>query len=420
MPGAIANTLGLPERAGISALDEVVKYLHGKHAMLILDNFEHVMPAASVISTVVSQALHVRVLVTSREVLRLSGEQEYPVPPLAIPEKSRPGLDYLPDVEAVTLFMHRAQSTNPSFALTHDNMNAIADICQRVDGIPLAIELAAARIRHLTPKMILARLDTGLEILSQGPRDAPARQRTLRATIDWSYQLLNASEKVLFSRLGIFGGGWSLDAMEAICTEDLPDDVFNLLASLIDKNLIQQIENHADEPRFTMLQTVREFALDHLGEDDRTHLYARHYEWFLSYVQTALSSGNRLSATWFQRLRLDEDNLEIALSWAEQEAKDTPKLARMAVALTDYWHMRGSLRTGRYWIECGLAELDEDPSPDRARTLNAAGAFAHWRADYEAVEMYCGEALSIFRGLGGPQRIGNRLTLFGPCCAVPR
>jgi predicted ATPase len=270
---AMAATLGVKEAGGQPLLESVEDSLGEKHILLMVDNFEQVIEAAPVVTELLSTASNLKVLATSRIPLRLYGEHEYAVPPLALPDPERlPSVERLTHYEAVRLFVERAQAAKADFSVTNESAPAVAQICYRLDGLPLAIELAAARIKVLSPQKMLGRLGNRLKLLTGGARDLPERQRTLRSTIEWSYGLLGEGEKVLFARLSVFAGGRTMEAIEAICDAegDLPVDVLDGLSSLVDKSLLKQEEGAGGEPRFVMLETIHEFAREKLQESEES------------------------------------------------------------------------------------------------------------------------------------------------------
>jgi len=318
---AIAQALGLKEAAGRALFDSVSASLHEKALLLLLDNFEQVVEAALEVAALLARCPRLNVLVTSRAALHVQGEQEFAVPPLAIPDtKSLPDLVALSQYEAVALFIARAQAVKPAFQVTNANAPAVAEICVRLDGLPLAIELAAARIKVLPPQALLARLGQRLAVLTDGAKDVPARQQTLRNTIEWSYQLLDAQEQQLFRRLSAFVGGCTLEAIEAICdaldTNNGAVSVLDGVASLIDQSLLQQTE--LVELRLVMLETIREYGLERLtssGEWEETQkAYADCYLWFSEEEVEPQLWGPR-QVRWLQRLEQEHGNLRAALRW---------------------------------------------------------------------------------------------------------
>ena len=290
--------------------------------LLVLDNFEQVIDAAPRVTDLLTAAPRLKVLVTSREVLRLSGETDYPVPPLSLPDPKRlPALERFTQYDAVALFIERALAVKPAFAVTNENAPAVAEICHRLDGLPLAIELAAARVRVLPPQRMLVELSHRLSFLIGGARDLPARQKTLRGAIDWSHALLTGDEQQLFRRLAVFVGGCALEAIEAVCNIENNLSVLETLESLVGKSLVKQTEAHGD-PRFAMLETIREYARERLiaaGDEERVR--ERHRDYFLALAEEAepkLMGAEQ--AAWLQRLEEEHENLRAALNWSLVEA----------------------------------------------------------------------------------------------------
>jgi len=320
---AIAEKLGVKE-TGERPLKETLKdYLRERQLLLLLDNFEQVLEAAPAVTEMLAAAPGLKVLATSRASLGLYGEHEYPVPPLTLPDLTHPPpLERLTQYEAVGLFVERAQAVRPDFSITNESAPAVAEICVRLDGLPLAIELAAARIKMLPPKAMLQRLGSRLKLLTGGARNLPERQRTLRATIEWSHALLDEGEQVLFALLAVFSGGRTLEAIEAICDAegDLPVDSFEGISSLLDKSLLRQEEGANGEPRFVMLETVHEFAREKLQESGEAEEIKRvHARYFLTLAEKAnpkLKGANQLQ--WLERLEAEHDNMRAALSSASE------------------------------------------------------------------------------------------------------
>src|ERR687889_1684888 len=350
---AVAETLGVKE-TGEQPLGESLKdYLGERRMLLVLDNFEQVLEAAPAVTEMLAVTPDLKVLVTSRAPLRLYGEHEYAVPPLSIPDvRHLPDLKTLSQYEAVRLFIERAKSTKVDFEVTDENAPAVAEICVRLDGLPLAIELAAARIKMLPPKAMLQRLSGRLKLLTGGARDLPERQRTLRGAIEWSHALLDEGEQLLFGRLAVFSGGRTLEAIEVICDAegDLPMDAFEGISSLLDKSLLRQEEGPDGEPRFVMLETVHEFARGKLWESDEAEEIKRvHAQYFLNLAEEAhpeLKGANQLE--WLERLEAEHDNMRAALSWA-LERKDVELALRLGGALGWFWSVRGYHSEGRRW-----------------------------------------------------------------------
>src|SRR6266508_3502906 len=350
----IAQVLGVKEVGGAPLIDRVKDLLRDKHMLLVLDNFEHVAAAAPCITELLAEAADLKVLVTSRAVLHLSGEHEFGVPPLALPDPQHlPAIETLAQCEAVALFLARAQAATPAFALTKENAGIVAAICHGLDGLPLAIELAAARVKLFSPQALLARLDHRLTFLTGGTRDLPARQQTIRNTIDWSYQLLTSREQTLFARLGIFVGGWTLELAEAVCNADgdLSMEIGNGIAALLDQGLLRREAGVDGEPRFLMLETIREFALEHLrAHGEEPMLHERHYAAYLDFVRTADSYiRTPEAALWLARLHPEQDNLRAALRWALDEQRYTDA-AWLIIAVGWFWLLTGQWHETGQWI----------------------------------------------------------------------
>jgi predicted ATPase/class 3 adenylate cyclase/Tfp pilus assembly protein PilF len=395
----VAETLGVRE-TGEQPLDETLKaYLHERRLLLVLDNFEHVLGAAPTVTGLLAGAPGLKVLATSRAPLGLYGEHEYAVPPLSVPDvRHLPDLKTLSQYEAVRLFIERAKSGKVDFEVTDENAPAVAEICVRLDGLPLAIELAAARIKMLPPKAMLQRLTSRLKFLTGGARDLPERQRTLRATIEWSYALLDEGEQLLFGRLAVFSGGRTLEAIEAICDAqgDLPVDALEGVSSLLDKSLLRQEEGPNGEPRFVMLETVHEFAREKLEESAEAEEIKRaHAEYFLALAEEAypeLRGPDQLE--WLEKLEAEHDNMRTALSWA-MERKEAELVLRLGSTLSWLWSVRGYHSEGRRWLEEALA-IEGRVSPEvRAMALAGAGVLASEQGDLDRAQQACEEGLEL-------------------------
>lgn len=380
---AIARALGVFENPA-EPLSGTLKRALAQRELLLVDNFEHVIQAAPLLSELLTASPHLKVLVTSRESLRLSAEQEYPVPPLSLPPPEAISVRDLTASEAGALFVQRAQMTLPRFQVSDDNAPAIAQICTRLDGLPLAIELAAARCKLLTPQALLERLertsgDSPLRALAGGSRDAPPRHRTLRDTMAWSYNLLAEDEKMLFARLAVFRGGRSLEAIEAVCGEALPIDVFDGLASLVDKNLVQQKETPEGEPRFVLLEMIHEYARERLeASGEAETLRRRHAEYFVALAERA-EPELRLAryGYWCQQFELELDNIRAVLEWT-LGAGDVGLGVRLAGALGLFWYGKGYHVEGIRWTQRLLERLDETLAIYHAQFLISAGRMAGW------------------------------------------
>jgi len=361
----IAQTLGVLPMAG-SATSALRLHLRERSLLLVLDNFEHVIAAAPELTDLLATAPGLKLLVTSTTALHLYSERELAVPPLELPEKSA---DHDPAallaVPAVALFVLRAQAVKDEFALDVRSAPIVAEICRKLEGLPLAIELAAARTKLLPVQAMLERLEHRLELLGGGARDLPPRQRTLRATIDWSYGLLGPEEQRFFARIGVFAGGGSIEAIAAVCGGG--EGLIDTLASLVDKSLLRSA---LDEPRFSMLETLREYALERLDRsDDAEELRRRHAEYFASLAERAEPElvGPR-QAEWYERLEADHDNFGAALAYG-LAADGTTTALRLAAALTRFWHVRGHAGEGRRWLVAALGQAGEQPPALRAKAL---------------------------------------------------
>jgi len=399
----IAQTLGLREIPGQSPIETLKDFLHtlGQTSMLlVLDSFEHLMPAAPMVADLLAVAPGLKFLVTSRAPLHVSGEYEFLVSPLALPDpRSSPALTALLQCPAVALFVQRATAVKPDFVLTRDNASAVTTICARLDGLPLAIELAAARIKLLSPAAMQTRLESRLQLLTGGARDLPARQQTLRGAIDWSYGLLDAAEQKLFRRLSVFVGGCTLEAAEAVCNtkRDLELDVLDGMASILDKSL-QQVHPTLGESRFVMLETIREYGLEHLvasGEEAATRRAHAAYYLVLAEEQEATQETDPVTTEWLDRLELEHDNIRAALEWLIQSR---------------FWEMREHLTEGRDFLARVLKLPGAAPRTQiRARALFAASVLASEQRDFVSAPAFMEESLEIARELGDQRGIAVSL-----------
>ncbi len=360
----IAQTLGLRDVEEHSLFESLKAFLRDKHLLLLLDNFEQVLQASPALVKLLLACPSIKILVTSRAVLHVEGEYEFSVPPLSLPDPLHlPAHEELLRYGAVALFVQRAQAVKPNFALSEDNATAIAQICIRLDGLPLALELAAARSKLLSPQALLGRLTHRLAVLTSGRQDAPTRQQTLRNTISWSYDLLNAEEQGCFRRLAIFVGGCSLEAAEAVCsaTADISLPPMDLVASLLDKSLIQQSDRSGDEPRLLMLETIREYALERLA--DSGELEATGESHALYYLALAEQGEPELfghqQRLWMGRLMWDTENFRTALQWSQAHHRKE-QLLRLAGNLGHFWYMCGRFSEAMLWIETALREVAPD------------------------------------------------------------
>jgi predicted ATPase/class 3 adenylate cyclase len=412
VPPEIAAALRVREMPGRDLVATLSDHLRDKVLLLVIDNFEQLLDATPVVTGLLDAAPGVTILATSRVPLRVAGEQEYHVSPLPLPlsnDFTHP--DHLADFDSVMLFMERATAVRPDFRVTEENAAAIAEICARVDGLPLALELAASRIKILSPMELVARLEKGLSLLTSDARDLPVRQRTLRGTIQWSHDLLDAEERRLFARLAVFAGGWTLEAAEAICGPRLELEVVDGLTSLVDGSLVTRSVTSDGSIRFGMLETVREYALESLTassfEADTRH---RHAEFFR--VKAEESAPRLLREDhlrWLKILEREHDNLRAALEWARNTG-DTATALRTAAALWRFWQLGGHLEEGLARLERLLA-LPGAAVRDavRVKALGAFGGIAYWQTDYETTRSAYEEAVEIARELGEPRLLSEAI-----------
>ena len=419
----VARALGLSE----AGTERLLEYLRPREVLLVLDNTEQLLATTAPLA---AQALEVaprlKLLVTSREPLRVRDEQLVPLQPLALPEPTQvPDLAQLSATPSVALFVERAREATPAFVLTPDNAATVVELCQRLDGLPLALELAAARLSLLSPSALLARLSRRLPLLSRGARDLPQRQQTLRTTIAWSYDLLEAGEQHLFRRLAVFVGGFTLEAVQAICFPDASSStqaeeegaVLEQLAQLLDKSLVQAQQGTSGEPRFTMLETIREYATEQLQESgEEEALQEQHAQYFLRLAEDAVPHIYHPAEreSWLERLESEDANLRVALAWCEARQDRVETGLRLAGALTRYWYLRGSLHEGRTWLEALLAHsASSDRSVARGRALSGAGMLAFYEGDFAAAAPHEEEALSIAREVGNKRLLASSGLILG-------
>jgi predicted ATPase/class 3 adenylate cyclase len=412
VPAEIAAALGATWEPGTSTLEQLDHHVRDRKLLLVLDNFEQVLDAALAVEHLLSRSTGLKVMLTSRSVLSVYGEREYPVPPLRLPEAAHaPGLEALTQSEAVSLFLDRARAVRPDFELTADNASAVAEICSKLDGLPLAIELAAGRVNVLSPQAILARLDERLSLLTSGPRSLPERQRTLRGAIDWSYRLLSDPQRRLFAQLSTFSGGASLEAIEAVGETSQEGWLLDLLGTLVDDSLIRRTETVEGEIRFQMLETIREFATERLEEEpDAADVRTRHGRYFLALatlVEPHLLGPDQKE--WLDRCDREHDNIRAALQWSIHAGEVRAGQAA-AGALWRFWHQRGHLAEGRRKLEQLLqAPGGQDRTAERFKALTGAGGLAYWQNDYPATERFYEEALEVARELDDPRSIAEGL-----------
>lgn len=448
----IAQSLGLREMPGQLLLETLIDFLRERKLLLVIDNFEQVVAAAPRLGELTAACARVKILVTSRFPLRIYGEREYAVQPLGRPDQSTSDLAAIRDYPSVALFEQRAREVRADFKLTPENAIAVAELCSRLDGLPLAIELAAARVKVLPPAALLERLKgereqrqgplnrgSSLRLLTGGARDVPTRQQTLRGAIAWSYDLLDEQERRVFRAVSVFVGGFSLEAAEAV----IGDTAFDELASLVDKHLMQQEPDTEGEPRFLLLETIREFGLDEaLAADELRQLRRRHAEWCLSFAEAAEPrvKGSHEHSEWMAALMRDYDNLRAALAWGLPAAGESLSAGsselpfsrdvlarvglRLATALWWFWYVSGKLREGRLWLEQAVRAASElnvaspanqpaELSRLRAKALIGAGHMCEYQGDIEASTRFSAEGLQAARQLGDQLLIGFALRTLG-------
>jgi len=403
IPSAIAEALEMNETGKATIFEEIKHRLSNKCFLLILDNFENVLSGALLIEDLLAACPSLKVIATSQAPLRIQPEHEFPVPPLSLPTLKSDS-EQLMSSAAVTLFVQRAQAVLPSFRLSSANGHTIAEICLRLDGLPLAIELAAVRMKLLSPQALLSRLSRRFELLTGGARTLPVRQQTLRNTLKWSYGLLDAVEQRLFWRLAVFVGSWTLEAVEAVCYYDIKhEQVFPLdeVASLLDKSLLFLFKQENEDPRFQMLMTVHEYALECLRESgEANHVYQAHAGYYLSLAEEAERQQILGEQTvWLKRLDEEHDNLRAALRWLIEQQKEELAL-RLSGALYWFWSIRGHINEGYQWLQKALVGGEKSDLAVRAKALKHAGALAYSLAEYDQMERLCQQSLVLFRQLG--------------------
>lgn len=409
----MAQPLDVREGGSQPLFKNLKDYLRDKSTLLLLDNFEQLIPAVSVVAELLSAAPGLKVLVTSRILLSLRGEHELPILPLDVPDASDlPSVELLAENESVQLFVARAQAAQQKFTLTEDNAAAVAQICQRLDGLPLAIELAAARVKILPPQAILTRLTDRLKLLVGGAQDLPLRQQTLRSTLDWSYSLLSPQEKILYARLAVFVGGFTLEAAEAVCNPQNNLDILEGLTSLLNNSLLKQEETVGGEPRFRMLETIREYAVERLaerGEMDLLQKQHAHYYGSIIINQAGMGLYSSRASYWLNRLQLDYDNIIGALGWSQTAPAtlERSSLAPLLIAwLNWFWYRRGLFNEGRIWTERVLESPElAGPSPARAMVLHMSALLAMWQGDLKIAESRTRQGLALIQNLEDEQNM---------------
>jgi non-specific serine/threonine protein kinase len=417
VPGSVAQVLGVLEKAGTPQTDTLCAYLKSRQLLLILDNCEHLLGScATLAGAMLHSAPQLTIIATTREPLSVAGEQIYPLASLSLPDL-KASIEAIGSAEAVQLFVERAQQQHLGFALTADRAVAVAQLCVQLDGIPLALELAAARVRSLTIEEIKGRLNNRFNLLTEGARTALPRQQTLRATLDWSYELLREDEKALLAKLSVFSGSWLSKAARQVCMrEGIHDwEALDLVTALAEKNLVVA-EEHGAITRYRLLDTVREYARERLGDSNESRLYHdRHLSYFLALAEAADPELRRADQqAWMDCLEVEHDNLRAALSWSAGPGERVPEALRLAGALSRFWFVRGYYDEGRRWL-AGLLAVDplRQSAPARAKALYGIGALARLQGDHVNAERLHEEALGLRRELGDRQGIAISLNDLG-------
>jgi predicted ATPase/class 3 adenylate cyclase len=409
---AISQALGVAGSGPTDPRERLLGYLAGRELLLVLDNFEQIRPAAATVDDLLGAAPGLRVLVTSRAALDLYGEQLFPVPPLSAPDAMQlPPVERLADYESIALFIERARAVQPGFALTSANAAAVAEICARLDGLPLAIELAAARVRVLPPEAILSRLSTRLDLLESSAVNLPLRQRSLRGAMAWSYDLLDERDQRLLERLSVFAGGCDIEAAAWVCNPDreLGGDILGGVGRLVDNSLLRQRELRG-EARFMLLQTIREFAAEHLEErGDAMTVRARHADWYAAFLDRWQEELNWLATDSLARIGLEHDNLRAAIRASLEDGR--PEMAqRIVFAIWRWWQRTGLLAEGRWWCDFVVSHASAAAkTADRGKALMALGSIAYWQGDVPTAETAYQEASDIYHELDDPAGLADAI-----------
>jgi predicted ATPase/DNA-binding SARP family transcriptional activator/DNA-binding CsgD family transcriptional regulator len=415
---AVAGALGVQEQPGRPLTDTLVEALHGKEALLVLDNCEHLVEAvARLVNVLLDNSSKLRILATSRETLELKGEVVRPVPALSQPDPQYPPTAAdLEGAESARLFVERATQREPSFTLTMQNVQAVSEICRRLDGIPLAIELAAARVGTLSVKQISERLQDSLRLLTSGGRMTVLRQRTLRGALDWSYDLLSKPERGLFGRLSVFAGGWTLEAAEAVASGESVEEnkVLDLLSGLVNKSLVVANTTIEGEVRHRMLEPIRQYAREKLEESGEfEELQRRHATFFLALAEEGEPAfRGPAEGSWLDRLEAEHDNLRAALTWMLAQGGRGLAL-RLAAALTWFWVDRGHLSEGTNWSKRALVRGSAANESAKASALSGLGYILRAQDDFEGAELCLEEALALHEALRNPERVTETLYHLG-------
>jgi len=411
----IAAVLGIAEKTNTALIDAVKRNLSHKHQMLIIDNFEHLLDSAPLISELLAAAPQLSVLGTSREHLHIYGEQEFTVQPLSLPDPNNSGnAEELGNVEAIALFIQRARAVNPNLTLDEEALQHLARICVCLDGLPLAIELCAPMVKVFPLSVIAERIENNIDSIPEGPRDLPARQQMLLKTLQWSRDLLSDDEKHLFESLAIFSGGGTLDAIESICADGISGDIGNLISALVNKNLLLAQERLDGEIHFGMLKTIRQSNQNLLEKENQfeslSRLHAEYYTHLAQKTAPKLSTSDQVR--WLDMLEVEHDNLRAALDWC-QTAKGAAELGlNLAGALELFWAIRGYFQEGRERLSAALSRPGAMKQTEaRAKALHAEAHLAYMQGDYPLVKERLEESLSIYRGLGAAGKHGTATVL---------
>jgi len=416
---SVAAAVGVREELGGRPLrDKLLEFLRPKSVLLLLDNCEHLLAACADLAVSLLQACpSLRILATSQEPLHVDGEVTYHVPSLSLPDLKRlPSFDQLTQYEAIHLFVDRAALSSPGFRLTERNAPLVAQVCHRLDGIPLAIELAAARMKAMSVEQIAERLNERFRLLTLGTRNAPARHQTLRAALDWSYDLLSAREQTLLRRIAIFAGGFTLDAAEAMCTDEhvSKSTVLDLLTALVDRSLVV-FDQAGEPPRYRLLETVRLYGLERLqASGEEVAMRTRHGAWYVHFTEQAESGlQGPDQRTWLDQLEVEHDNLRAALDWSRRDEADGAAGMRLAGALWRFWEVRGYWTEGREWLDGMLARNVSAPAPVRVKVLNGAAYLAYYQGDFKRLQALAEQILPLSREIGDKRETAVCLNVLG-------
>lgn len=414
LPSAIAQALGYIEKNNLSPEEGLMEGIGNKRMLLVLDNCEHLIEdVARLASSVLSACSRLKILTTSREALQIPGEWLYSVPALDMPkEYSIVDVETISEFPALVLFAERARAARSDFALNAENIRAVASICSQLAGLPLAIELIAVRVKTLSIEQIAARLGDRFALLTSGSRIAPSRQQTLRATLDWSYELLTETERELFRQLSVFVGGFTLDALESVALLDSNQSILDALSRLVDKSLL--LVEQQDQPRYRFLEPIRQYARDKLNETRESNLIQdRHLNYYLRVAEEAepylFGAGQQ---DWKNRLELDHDNLRVALAWS-LESNQVEAGLKMAGALAWFWHGKGHLSEGNLWLEKILASGSGNQGKERAKALRASSILSTGTGDYIRARAFAESSIELYRKIGDNRGAGLVLADLG-------